>query len=318
MARFVIIDETIVSRGFWVKVSGIDLTQFRKNPIMLWMHQRPNSYDGQNQVLPIGYWKDIRLETINGIKSITAEAVFDEKDKFAIQIKDKVDAGIIKMASAGLKTVTWSEDEKHIKAGQKRATLLKSELQEASIVDIGANKNALRLYNDNGLINLSDYSNNIPTIKLKQSNNMKAIAIFLALGAMATEDEILAELKIRESQAKSDKEKLSELQTARIKKLMQHESITDDNKEHFEALAKQNYGLAEKTLEIIATKEKKEQPKQERLSDAIINKKPSGTSNKAKAWSDYSDKELEELRETSRDVYLELFNDEFGYFPDID
>ncbi|MEA2041140.1 MAG: hypothetical protein U9N85_01120, partial [Bacteroidota bacterium] len=64
MERFVLIDESLTSNKFWVRIAGIDLKQFKKNPIMYWMHQRASGYDGQNQVLPIGKWKDIKTEQI--------------------------------------------------------------------------------------------------------------------------------------------------------------------------------------------------------------------------------------------------------------
>ncbi len=96
--RFVLIDETLVSYGYWVNVSGIDLKLFKKNPIMLWMHKRASRWDTTDNVAPIGRWEDVKVETINGIKSITANAVFDEKDEFAMKIKNKIEGGFLKMA----------------------------------------------------------------------------------------------------------------------------------------------------------------------------------------------------------------------------
>ena len=315
--RFVLIDETLVSHGFWVKISGIDLKQFKRNPIMYWMHQRPSSYDGEKQTLPIGKWADIKKEEINGIEAITAEAVFDEKDEFAVKIKNKVEGGFINMASAGLMPITWSEEKELLKPGQTRQTLLKSEMQEASIVDRGANKNAVRLYNPDGTINLNiNNADFIPEIPTNKSEKMKQIAILLGLFANAEESEILSAIEKMKTDLNNKETALQNIQKARVEKLMEHESITPENKEHFEELAKVNFGLAEKTLEIMRTKEPKAKPV--RLSEMLNGKSTQPKADKEKSWRDYSEKELAEMREAHRDVYCELFNTEFGYFPTLD
>lgn len=162
---FVISDESVNNIGFWALTAGIDINQFSKNPIMYWMHARPEG-EHINEILPIGYWDNIRIEN----NQLLADAVFDENDDFALRIKSKVDAKVIRMASAGLEPKYWSEAPEDIKPGQTIATLIKSVLKEASIVDRGANNNALRLYNSDGsIINLSDSMKNIlPKLNSKQ------------------------------------------------------------------------------------------------------------------------------------------------------
>ena len=65
MGRIRISDETLNCYGTWIRTEGVDLTQYQKNPVMLWMHWRG---------VIIGTIKDIRVE--NG--EITDEPVFDE------------------------------------------------------------------------------------------------------------------------------------------------------------------------------------------------------------------------------------------------
>ena len=310
--RFVLIDETIVSYGFWVNVAGIDLAQFKKNPVMYWMHQRPNKWDGDKQVLPIGRWKDIKRETINGINAITAEPEFDEKDEFANKIKLKVEGGFIKMASAGLESITWSEEKKHLKPGQTRATLLKSLMREASIVDIGANKNALRLYEGGNLIDLSpDSENNIPIIKLKL--NMKTIALKLGLNENASEDEILAKIEELNKSKKETEDLVDKLNAEKIENLLKSDAITDKNKSVFEKLAKTDFQLAEETLKQLSkVNEKKETI---RLSDHLETTK---LKSEKKEWKDFSQSELETLRDKDIATYTKLFEKEYGYVPVID
>ena len=151
MKRIVISDESINSRGFWVKTDGIDLSAFLKNPIMLWNHNR--DWNGTiNTQLPIGYWKDLRIE--NGV--LTGEPVFDEKDEFAVRIKQKYEDGILNACSIGFTAIEWSDAPEMLKPGQSVSTVTRCRLKEISICDIPSNANAtVVLYDDdNKVINL--------------------------------------------------------------------------------------------------------------------------------------------------------------------
>ena len=152
--RVVISDENLNSFGFWVKTDGIDISQFEKNPILLWMHNR--AFRGtKDEVLPIGRVEDLKFE--NG--ALTGLPVFDQNDEFAKTIESKWEAKILNMCSPGLQPVELSEAPEFLKSGQIRPTLLKSKLRELSIADLGSNDNALALAlydNDGQLITLSD------------------------------------------------------------------------------------------------------------------------------------------------------------------
>lgn len=137
---FILSDESINSYGTRILTAGIDLTLFKKNPIMLWMHSRAWRGD-KDEVLPIGKWENIRIE--NG--KLLADAVFDETDEFAKKIKSKVEQNILKMASIGINIIATSEDKNVIVQGQSRPTVIKCLITEASICDIGSNRNALRI-----------------------------------------------------------------------------------------------------------------------------------------------------------------------------
>jgi hypothetical protein len=168
--RFVISDNSLNEYGFRILTAGVDLKQFKKNPIMLWMHFRP--WKGtKDEVLPLGYWDDITVED----DVITAAPVFDDKDDFAMSIYEKVEAGIIRMASGGFRVTVWSEDPKDLMPGQTRATATKSVMKEASICDLGANNNALALYDENDeMVKLSDQTQiaKIPLLN-NSENDMK-------------------------------------------------------------------------------------------------------------------------------------------------
>ncbi len=175
--RIIINDESINSRGFWVNTDGIDLSAFLKNPIMLWNHNR--DWNGTiNTQLPIGYWKDLRIA--NGV--LTGEPVFDDKDEFAVKIKNKYESGVLNACSMGFQVLEWSEAPENLKAGQTVATVTRCLLKEISICDIPSNANAtVVLYdNDNKMINLSDLP--IMAIGPKNINNNMPKEIALKLG----------------------------------------------------------------------------------------------------------------------------------------
>lgn len=190
MKRIVLTDESLNSYGFWVLTSGMDLSAFLRNPVMLWNHNRSEGGTVNDQ-LPIGYWKDLRVEADG---SITAEPVFDETDEFAVKIKKKYESGVLNASSIGFRILEWSEDPKFLKPGQTMATATKSVLLEASICDIPSNPNATKvvLYNENSeTINLSDLPNMAigPNINNKMT---KEIALKLGLDENASPQAILA------------------------------------------------------------------------------------------------------------------------------
>lgn len=202
---FVVSDESINEYGFRVLTNGIDLTQFRQNPIMLYMHNR-NTYNPTGGEV-IGRWENIRVE---GDK-LLADAVFDESETLGKKIADKVRGGFIKMASIGIRKREISEAKEHLKAGQTRPTVTKSVLDEISIVDMGGNNNALKLYNNNG------EEEQLQELNFKSKPNMselKSVAIALGLDAEASEAEVLVAVSSLKSAKETAETKLGNFEDA--------------------------------------------------------------------------------------------------------
>ena len=260
---FVISDESLNCYGFRVLTSGIDLEQFKKNPLMLWMHIRSDRFNSSD-ILPIGTWENIRVE---GDK-LMADAVFDEKDPFAMKIKGKVDAGIIKMASPGFDVVETTMEAEYLLAGQTKETVSKSKFVEGSLVDIGGNDNALRLYDKDGkTINLAAETSQsfIPLLNTKpiiQTNtlNMKNIAIKLGLPETASEADILMAIEKMSLAKKSAEDKNSELsgaveeaKTAKATTLVDAaiaaKKLSADKKEAFVKMAKEYFDTAKSMID---------------------------------------------------------------------
>lgn len=134
---FVLSDESVNTYGFRLLTSGAVLKQFMRNPVMYLNHDDWNT--------PIGMWVNIRVEG----EKILADPVFDLEDEEGKRVAGKVERGFLRMASAGIRVLEWSEDPKYMLAGQTRPTAIKWIMREGSVVGIGANHNALRLYDAN-------------------------------------------------------------------------------------------------------------------------------------------------------------------------
>lgn len=307
---FVISDENLNNSGFWISTSGIDIKQFKKNPIMLWMHKRPYGWD-KNEPLPIGHWENIRKEG----SQLLADAVFDQNDEFAKMIENKVKTGVIRMASPGLRPMTWSDDPKILKPGQTRAALIKCILKEISIVDMGRNDNALKLYDEDGeQVNLSDNETFIPKIINKDNMKLSEKSLeVLNLTEQSTEAEVNAAIQAKLS-------KIGELETKLAEKDKEVLTLKDENvklTEKFETKSKDDFKaiLDDKALKLteeqkqnmlemfdsagaeIANKVLKTFPKHQNLKDV-----PSPTNNKetqelADEWDElHKSGKLEELQ----------------------
>ena len=84
--RVRITNESVNSYGFRVLTSGIDLEQYRRNPVLLYMHERGNV---------IGYIDGLQVE--NG--EVTGELVFDEASELSTRCKKQYEVGSLRMVS---------------------------------------------------------------------------------------------------------------------------------------------------------------------------------------------------------------------------
>lgn len=181
---FVLHDETVNTYGFRMLTSGADLTEFRKNPVMLLMHG--------DWSLPIGRWENIRIEA----GKILADPVFDMKDPQGADVAGKVERDFIRMASIGAWPPEEVSDDALLKLpGQTLPTVTKWKVREASIVTIGGNHNALAFYDAEG--NTIDLTDAGTVIKLVDTNNFQYMPFkkMLQLADNATPEEVTAALR---------------------------------------------------------------------------------------------------------------------------
>ncbi|WP_278996691.1 hypothetical protein [Prevotella disiens] len=230
---FILHDETVNTYGFRMLTSGANLEEFRKNPVMLLNHN-----DWQ---MPIGRWENIRIEG----SQILADAVFDEKDPRAVEVMKKVDSDFIRMASIGAWTQETSDAYDLMLPGQTSATVTRWTVREASIVTIGANHNALALYDHEGkLINMGDYMRqNEPTATMEyyeikdhstiqNKDNMGELTKVLNLSDTASEADIVT--RVNELIANADR---LEKENKTLTDAIDQQKAAQKEKEQAEAVA---------------------------------------------------------------------------------
>jgi len=301
------------SHGTRILTEGIDYEQYEKNPILLWNHHR--TWDGRkDEILPIGNMTNLRIEG----DALIGTPMFDETDEFARSIKSKWDAGVLRMCSPGIDMVASSEEEQYLLPGQKYATITKSKLIEISIVDIGANDDALVLSHNGRTLNLKagEGINFLPLIK--KESRMKTIALKLGLSENATEQEVLESIGGLQQTTRTAEGLRGELETLKLSHVnsivetaVTEKRITAAQKEHFVTLGKTmgSESLRE-TLKAITPAGK--------VTDQLHLRGNSGSHVDYKKLSDVPESEVMQLRNEDRTRYVQLFKAEYGFEPVIE
>jgi HK97 family phage prohead protease len=321
---FVLSDESVNCYGFRILTSGIDLTHFLANPIMLWNHTRTYG-DSQDIILPIGKWENLRVED----GKLLGEPVFDMEDSFALKIAGKVEKGFIKACSIGIEIKDRSDSSDDVIIGQSRPTVKRCILKEVSITDIPANANAVTLYDEGGnMINLTadNVECAIGTIinnNQNQTSMFKLIALQLGLSETATEAQILAKvqelqalqatLTAREGEIATLKASAQESEKKAILKMVDDaivaKKLTAEQKAHFLTIGEK---MGIESLQVtLASMNGAVRP------TTILSGSGGASANPDKKWAEYSSEELEILRESDRDSYVKLYEKNYGSKPDF-
>ena len=308
--RVRITNESVNSYGFRVLTAGIDLEQFKRNPVLLYMHERGNV---------IGYVKDLLVE--NG--EVSGELVFDEASELSIRCKKQYEVGSLRMVSVGLDPKETSDARELLLEGQTRPTVTKSKLVEVSLVDIGANDDAIVMKNDGTTIELEkDGDCLLPLLNNNPINqttmDLKKLALQLGLPETADEATILAKIADLQKEAgvsvtlkaENDELKLASITTL-VDTAIAEKKITVENKGHFVNLGK-TIGTEElkKTLAAMSPNVK--------LSGVLSHQ--GGSSSQQGAYtklSEVPEAELLRMRQEDKETYKRLFKAEYGYECEI-
>lgn len=304
------------SYGARVLTEGIDLEQYQKNPVLLYMHRR-----GRKEDMPIGIMENLRVEgdTLYGTPK------FDDDTEDERNINKKWERGTLRMLSAGLDILEWSEEPALLVAGQTRPTITKSKLIEVSVVDIGANDDALQvgLYHEGKLLSLAAGEENahlpLLTVSAKEDNEeqtpnnnqqkkMEKILLKLGLAPNATEDEAVAAIgKLQEEKSAMELARITDAVETAIKE----KRITADKKEKYLSLGK-TLGLADLNA-LFADMSPAQKPL-----DLV---RPNGSGQSAGSatltWASATPEQLKELRENNKEEYVRLYKENFGFAPEF-
>lgn len=323
MAKEVIISTSGLNcYGGRVLTSGIDLTQFLKNPILLWMHRR--SFD--RDAMPIGRIDNLRIDG----DRLIGTPVFDQNDEFAKKIESKWENGFLRMASAGIEIIETSDAPEYLLQGQTRRTITRCRLEEVSIVDIGGNNDALQLYDTSGkVLKLSAGEDNdvlpllalnkgsVPagivtatangqTNKSTQTMNREFLQL-LGLPDTATEQEAIGALRLLKDKAdKAESLTLASI-TAVVDSAIAEKRITGDKKEHFVNIGKMaGIDALRETLSLMRPAQKPTE---------VIHQTDTLRAAEPKIYAKLSDvpaEQMEKLRDEQPQEYARLYKAEYG------
>lgn len=303
-------DDSLNSYGTRVLTAGMDISQYEKNPVLLYMHRRGTS---------IGKIENLRREA----DGITGEPVFDEATDLSQQCKKQWEFGSLRMVSVGIDIVETSDAAEHLVVGQTSPTITKSRLYEVSLVDIGANDNAIVLRRDGKQITMgADGENPLPLLNNNnqsepKSREMETKTLALQLGLPETADEAaigskIAELKAAKEEAdrlKEERERLTEAAVnSAVEGAIRERRISADKRDQFVQLGKT---VGVETLNAtFGAMTPAADPK------GIINRssgsRPAKSEAKYSKLSEVPAAELSKLKEEDEQEYRRLYRAEYG------
>lgn len=288
------------------------MDQYNRNPVLLYMHQR-------GQV--IGCVKDLRVEG----DEVTGELVFDEATELSQRCKKQYEFGSLKMVSVGIDILELSEDPKLLVQGQTSPTIAKSKLFEVSLVDIGANDDAIVLQKDGKRIELGKDGgvelpllHNINNNQKTKTMDQEKLALQLGLPKDADEATIIAKLtKLQADNAEAEtlRQERDTLRAARIETLVNaaiaEKKIGEDKKQQFLDLGKKvGAEVLKQTFDAMSP--------QVKLSNLVSGGGASGAgSAEYKKLSDVPTDKLAELKEKNPAQYKKLYKAEYGFECEI-
>ena len=297
---------TVNSYGFRTEVEGIDLTRFKKNPVMLYNHDHEKV---------IGRWEKIKVD---GGK-LTAEPVFDTDDPFAAEIERKVKDGFIKGCSMGIVI-------KNISQTKGIDTATNSVLIEASIVSIPSDENALVVYDNEESkkkLSINDFNKLFYQMEKKEIDNSQLtidngqLTIDDLQTELAAKTDIIADLsaqvnELKRELAERDFREAEAVVNTYVEKGVINGDIKsivlafyldkpEDTKELLESMSMK---LTEKRQSEVA-----ENQENKVTLSSLVNKEP-----KVKRSWDELDKagELKRLKEINPEEFRKLFFEKFG------
>lgn len=129
--RVVMASEGKQADGIDLRMSGVDLTRFNRNPVLGYGHRYWSRED-----LPIGRVDNVKVEG----RELLGDLVFDVDDEFAMTCERKIRAGVLSAVSIGFDVTEWeNENDNYWRGGVATGW----ELTELSVVPVPMDANAV-------------------------------------------------------------------------------------------------------------------------------------------------------------------------------
>lgn len=194
---FVMSDESLNAYGFRILTDGIDLTNFKKNPVAFWNHKSDDRY-AEEDYMPVGKWVNLRKDK----GQLLGDLDIDLDDPRGVKLDGKIKNGYVCACSVEFDPHEFSESPEHLVMGQTLSTVSKCSLVECSPVGKPGNFNAVVLkLKGGGTISLNSQTKTeelkkiVPSITtLNNSNMTKDQLLMLGLPEDATEQQITTAL----------------------------------------------------------------------------------------------------------------------------
>lgn len=322
--KVVISNSSINCYGSRVLTSGIDITQYERNSLLLWMHRRGDVGSVVGSVINLAKEGD----------NVVGELVFDGIGETSKLVKEKWEAGTLKMVSANLEVMELSDEPEYILPGQRAYTVTRSKLIEVSVVDIGGNDDALVMLQREGksiALSNNDEGEQLPLLTLsgleaefKSKINLsmeflKKTALKLGLAETATEQEVLKAIedaKAYEPKVKVLEDQMAAIELAGITSMVEGavtaRKIGADKKDHFVELGQK---VGAESLKLTFDSMSATMKPTDVTGKEV--KLGAPTAGEYKKLGEVPADKIMELRKDDKETYMKLYKAEYGIECDL-
>ena len=298
MPRVRLTNDSLNSYGTRILTSGMDVSQYQRNPVLLYMHSRGSV---------IGLVRDIKVAD----NEVTGELAFDEATELSRQAKAQFEFGSLRMVSVGIDIVELSEDRQLLLPGQTAPTVSKSRLREVSLVDIGANDDAIVLSWKGADVTLAEGgANPLPRINPKKTDmeEIKELALLLGLPETATFEAVKAKIaelaslpeQLQAARQEAEGLRLDQITTAVDGSIREHRLSAEKRDDFIKLGQAAGVEMLHKALDAISPAVKP--------MDLIAPSTKIGYTRLSEVPTD----ELEAMRENDPSTYKKLYSAEYG------
>jgi HK97 family phage prohead protease len=246
-------DESVASDyGFRILNAGLDLTRYKANNQVLYMHN--------DKMLAIGNIENIRVDGSQLLGTVKWDD--EDEDGDTKRIIKKYKSGVMKGWSVGILPIEFKNLSADNSDGGDDVVAMKSELYEISPVTLQSNRASVtvKLMNEKELIRLGHINDGKFELKIVKNSDMKKILLALGMDENCTEDMVVERINKMSNETKSLH---TNLVNDLVKQAVAKGLATEATKEGFAQLATANYIAAKSLVDGFVTQASAATPKAE-------------------------------------------------------